>query len=390
MRTGIRGIKKGWPQTYTAPRPGRCDQSAMKPKWCRCEQSVDLSRSSNQSCAEVAHCRRIQSSAKGRCFSLRDGDRLSVLIPDNDDLNIGPLAIVHKGDRGHVDRVGPDTPLLHEAPAQDDGEVAVLCQHDGARNCLASYLDGPLSEVGDTVETVGSRCRVLGDEAVVKRKASADVNVAVSRLEHHGNVLDGTDASLEQTNAELRVELLKGDLVRRNRRDGLVGLASLGGVGGYSVIVGGLGTRQSGRNRLAVSGSGSGLTSGRVHDRVSTTGGHSTSFAVVVGRRNVRCGNTVDANSAALATTRGAVDQGGLVHNGNVGTFVCAISRVLVGVVVVRDLGRFEVDCLEENNQEVSKPGRTRKSQSQLGARVLTVSLLLVAESLEEDLPVVS
>lgn len=267
-----------------------------------------------------------------------------MLIPDDNHLNISALTVVHEGDRSHIDGISAHAALLHKAPTQDDGEVAVLGEHYSARDGLGSNLNGPLAEVGNAVETVGARSSIFGNESVVECKAAADIDVAVSRLEHHGHILNGTNAALEKTDAELRVELLEGDLVRRDRGDGLVGLASLGSVGRDGVVVGRLGAGKAGSGRLAVAGCGGRLARGRVHDRVSASSSDSACFAVVVGRRDVRCGNAVDANTAALATTRGTVDQGGLVNHGHVGTLVCAVSRVLVSVVA-GNFGGFEIDC---------------------------------------------
>lgn len=269
-----------------------------------------------------------------------------MLVPDDNNFDIGTLAVVHKSDRGHVNRVGANTTLLHEAPAKDDGEVAVLGKHNSARNGLGADLNGPLAKVGDAVETVGTWSGVLGDETVVESKASADVDVSVARLEHHGDILDGTNATFEETNTELRVELLEGDLVGRNGRDGsLVGLAGLAGVCRDGVLVGSLWCGRLGKGRLAVAGLSSRLARGRVHDRVSAASSDSSGFAVVIGGRDVRGSDTVDADTAALATTRSAVNQGRLVNEGDVGTVMCAIGQVLFGAVVGRDLGRFEVHC---------------------------------------------
>ncbi|KAI3478178.1 hypothetical protein L1887_59907 [Cichorium endivia] len=186
---------------------------------------------------------------------LGNGDGLSVLVADDDHLDVGALAIVHKGDRGHVD--GP-------------------------------YVPGVVS---------------LGDEAVVERKAAADVHVAVARLEHHRHVLDRADAALEQTHAELRVELLEGDLVRGHRRHGLVRLARLGRVRRHGVVVRRLGRRRLRNARLAVAGRGLGLARRRVHDRVAATGSHSACLAVVVRRGDVGRCDAVDAYAAALAAS---------------------------------------------------------------------------------------
>lgn len=273
-----------------------------------------------------------------------------MLIPNHDDFDIGTFTVVHKSNRSHIDRVGTNATLLHKAPTQDDGEVAIFSQHDGAWYGLASDLNGPFAEVGDSVETVRSRSGIFGDESVVESKATADVDVTVATLQHHGNILDGTDATFEQTNAELRVEFLEGNLVRRSRRGGgLGGFARLCGVGRDGVVVGCFGSGKLGDGRLAVTGSRGGLARRGVHDRVTSTGGHSSCFAVVIGGRDVRSGNTVDADSAALATTRGAVDEGRLVNNGDVGTvLVCAINRVVVIRLLVGDFRGLEVDCRNE------------------------------------------
>lgn len=286
--------------------------------------------------------------------SSRNGDGLSMLVTHNHHLDIGTLAVVHKSDRGHIDRVGANATLFHKAPSQNNGEVAVLSQHNGTRHGLGSDLDRPFAEVGDAVKTVRAWRGVLGDEAVVERKAAADVNMTVARLEHHRHVLNRADAALEQTNTKLRVELLEGDLVRRNGGDGGIGLARLGSVRRDRVSVGRLGTWELGNDRLAVAWSDIRLARRRVHDGVSTTGGDSASFAVVISRRNKRSRHAVDADGTALSSTSGAVYEGRLVHDGDVWSVVCAVSRVRIGAL------RWDFRGFEENYSVHNKETRRR------------------------------
>lgn len=81
--------------------------------------------------------------------ALRDGHNLSVSILDDDQVGGNDLSSVHEDDRGLVQRVGTHSATLHEgsvgarsqqerrreitrgsSPAEDDGKVRVLDEHD--------------------------------------------------------------------------------------------------------------------------------------------------------------------------------------------------------------------------------------------------------------------
>lgn len=219
-------------------------------------------------------------------------------------------ALVHEHDRGHVDRVGAHTTLLHKRATEDDREEAVLREHNGARDSLAADLDGPLSEVRDTIVAVGARSCVAGDKAVVERKAAADVDVAVAFLEHHWHVVYRAEAALEQTHTALRVELLKGNLVRECLRR--VGLRRLLGPDTCAVKL------VRGRWCEGLEAGVHGLDRRGEEDAVATAATHAAGLEVSIDTRHRRRRNAVDTHGTALAARRRACDKRGLIQHRHV------------------------------------------------------------------------